>query len=122
YESLLISSAIDFDVLPDLTEADLEKLGIPLGDRKRLMRAIRETLAGAPAASAGNGPDERRAATHVTSERRHLTIMICALVGSTALPARLDPEDLRAVMDAYHAACSRICVRYDGFITEFRGD
>ena len=48
--------------------------------------------------------------------------MICDLVGSTALSARLDPEDMRAVIDAYHAACARIMRTYDGFLAEFRGD
>src|SRR4029077_1820099 len=56
------------------------------------------------------------------AERRHLTVMICDLVGSTALSARLDPEDMRTVMDAYHAACARIVRAYDGFLAEFRGD
>src|SRR5207248_8271537 len=53
---------------------------------------------------------------------RHLTVMICDLVGSTALSARLDPEDMGAVMDAYHAACTRIVLAYDGFLADFRGD
>jgi predicted ATPase/class 3 adenylate cyclase len=56
------------------------------------------------------------------AERRHLTVMICDLVGSTALSARLDPEDMRVVIDAYHAACARITRTYDGFLAEFRGD
>src|SRR5262249_50413441 len=50
------------------------------------------------------------------AERRHLTVMIWDLVGSTALSARLDPEDMRAVIDAYHAACARITRTYDGFL------
>src|SRR5262249_57363930 len=61
----------------------------------------------------------------VTSElavRLHLTVLICDLVRSTALSARLDPEDMRAVMDAYHAACTRITRPYDAFLAEFRGD
>src|SRR5262249_38515958 len=53
---------------------------------------------------------------------RHLTVMICDLVGSTALSARLDPEDMRVVIDAYHGACARITRTYDGFLAEFRGD
>ncbi|HZA01788.1 MAG TPA: adenylate/guanylate cyclase domain-containing protein, partial [Hyphomicrobiaceae bacterium] len=57
-----------------------------------------------------------------TAERRHLTVMICDLVGSTALSARLDPEEMGAVMDAYHAACARIVQTYDGFLGDFRGD
>ena len=56
------------------------------------------------------------------AERRHLTVMICDLVGSTALSARLDPEDMRTVIDAYHAACARIMPTYEGFLAEFRGD
>ena len=61
-------------------------------------------------------------APHDEAERRHLTVMICDLVGSTALSARLDPEDMGAVMDAYHAACARITLAYDGFLADFRGD
>ncbi|MGA9562881.1 MAG: adenylate/guanylate cyclase domain-containing protein, partial [Pseudolabrys sp.] len=56
------------------------------------------------------------------AERRHLTVMICDLVGSTALSSRLDPEDMNTVLDAYHAACARIMLAYEGFIGEFRGD
>jgi class 3 adenylate cyclase len=48
--------------------------------------------------------------------------MICDLVGSTALSARLDPEDMGAVFDAYHAACARITRTYDGFVRDLRGD
>ena len=46
YERAFIENAIDTDVLPELTEGDLEKLGIPLGDRKRLIRAIKATAGG----------------------------------------------------------------------------
>ena len=56
------------------------------------------------------------------AERRHLTVMICDLVGSTALTARLDPEDMGSVIDAYHATCARITLSYDGFLADFRGD
>src|SRR5262249_5328629 len=119
YEPAFIENAIDSDVLPELTEDDLKKLGIPLGDRKRLIKAIRAMSAGSPSAfvTSAVGRDEQSAA-----ERRHLTVMICDLVGSTALSARLDPEDMRAVMDAYHAACARIVQVYDGFLGDFRGD
>src|ERR1700737_4060734 len=125
YEPAFIENAIDNDVLPELTEGDLEKLGIPLGDRKRLIKAI-----GAMPARSDNASTTTQAGGHAQSwpprvaaaERRHLTVMICDLVGSTALSARLDPEDMRAVMDAYHAACTRIVSKYDGFLAEFRGD
>ena len=125
YEPAFIENAIDSDVLPELTEADLEKLGIPLGDRKRLIKAIRTMLAGSPSAfiTSGVGEDAQSGQPRVAAaERRHLTVMICDLVGLTALSARLDPEDMRAVIDAYHAACARITLTYDGFLAEFRGD
>src|SRR5262249_58177274 len=56
------------------------------------------------------------------AERRHLSVLICDLVGSTARSARLDPEEMRTVIDAYHAACARIMSTYDGFLAGFRGD
>jgi class 3 adenylate cyclase len=123
YEPLFMDNAIDCDVLPELTEGDLEKLGIPMGDRKRLIKAIRAMLAGSPPTlTSGVGEDGQTGQPRGAAERRHLTVMICDLVGSTALAARLDPEDMRAVIDAYHAACARITLTYDGFLAEFRGD
>jgi class 3 adenylate cyclase len=113
YEQAFIANAIDSDVLPELTEIDFEKLGIPLGDRKRLIKAIRASV---PSRDSGGAKDAQPA------ERRHLTVMICDLVGSTALSARLDPEDMGAVIDAYQATCARIMLSYDGFIADFRGD
>src|SRR5215475_14140246 len=125
YEPAFVENAIDSDVLPELTEDDLKKLGIPLGDRKRLIKAIRAMPAGSPSAfvTSAVGRDEQSGQPGVAAaERRHLTVMICDLVGSTALSARLDPEDMRAVMDAYHAACARTVQAYDGFLGDFRGD
>lgn len=124
YERLFLENAIGIDVLSELREADLEKLGIPLGDRKRLLRGIK-SLADAQSGIPRHGPGmtaDRDPRSIIAAERRHLTVMICDLVGSTALSARLDPEDMRAVIDAYHAACARITSRYDGFLAEFRGD
>jgi class 3 adenylate cyclase/tetratricopeptide (TPR) repeat protein/ABC-type transport system involved in cytochrome c biogenesis ATPase subunit len=121
YETVFAANAIDGDVLAELTEADFEKIGIPLGDRKRLMRAINALVAGSPQIVT-----KKEIAEHSQNaqgaERRHLTVMICDLVGSTALTARLDPEDMGAVIDAYHAACARITLSYDGFLADFRGD
>ncbi len=118
YAQRFAENRIDASVLRDLTDQDLEKIGIPLGHRKKMLRAIAE-LDGAVLTTphAITGPGRRD-----TAERRHLTVMICDLVSSTALSARLDPEDMRAVIDAYHAACARITRNYDGFLAEFRGD
>jgi class 3 adenylate cyclase/predicted ATPase len=125
YESAFVQNAIDTDVLPELTEGDLETLGIPLGDRKRLIRAIKSMAGGAPGATvtgeAGKGASSGYSPS-VGGERRHLTVMICDLVDSTALSARLDPEDMGAVIDAFQAACARIALASDGFLAEFRGD
>ena len=125
YERAFIQNAIDIDVLPELTEGDLEKLGIPLGDRKRLIRAIKATSGASSSVLITNEVGENAPSDSspvVAAERRHLTVMICDLVGSTALSARLDPEDMGAVIDAFQAACARITLAYDGFLADFRGD
>ena len=105
----------------DLTEADLQNLGIPLGDRKRMLRAI--------AACQKSRSTPRTSVTAATvasprseAERRHLTILFCDMVGSTALSAILDPEDLRAVIGAYHNCISDIIVQYQGVIARYMGD
>ena len=118
YAQHFADNAIDLSVLRDLTEEDLRDLGILLGHRRKILRAIAELDEVAPA------PIETATepALRDEAERRHLTVMICDLVGSTALSARLDPEDMRAVMDAYHAACARITRTYDGFLAQLRGD
>jgi len=118
YAQRFADNGIDLSVIRDLTEQDLKDLGVVLGHRRRILRAIAELdgVAPAPTETAPEPP------LRDAPERRHLTVMICDLVGSTALSARLDPEDMRAVIDAYHAACARITRTYDGFLAEFRGD
>ncbi len=118
YAQRFADNAIDLSVIRDLTEQDLRDLGVLLGHRRKILRAIAELDGVIPA------PIETATelALRDEAERRHLTVMICDLVGSTALSARLDPEDMRAVIDAYHATCARITRTYDGFLAEFRGD
>jgi class 3 adenylate cyclase/tetratricopeptide (TPR) repeat protein len=118
YAQRFADNAIDLSVVRDLTEQDLKDLGVLLGHRRKILRAIPELD--------GVAPPPTETATEpmlrVEPERRHLTVMICDLVGSTALSVRLDPEDMHAVIDAYHAACARITRTYDGFLAQFRGD
>ena len=123
YEALFRASEIDADILPELTDADLEKLGVPLGHRKRLLRAISglgapgtlaETSA-APAASTGAKP-------HDAAERRQLTVMFCDLVGSTALSRQTDPEDLSALIGTYHRAVAERVGRFGGYVAKYMGD
>ena len=96
YAERFAENAIDLSVIRDLTEQDLKDLGVLLGHRRRILRAIAELdgVARAPTETT------TEPALRDEPERRHLTVMICDLVGSTALSARLDPEDMRAVMDA----------------------
>ena len=119
YEALFRASEIDADILTELTEVDLEKLGVPLGHRKRLLRAISGLAAAktsaAPSASTGAKPQDAH-------ERRQLTVMFCDLVGSTALTTRFDPEELREEIRAYQNALSGVVARYDGFVAKFMGD
>jgi class 3 adenylate cyclase/tetratricopeptide (TPR) repeat protein len=118
YDQRFANNAIDLSVIRDLTEQDLKDLGVVLGHRRKILRAIAELDGVVPART--ESTTERLLRDE--AERRHLTVMICDLVGSTALSARLDPEDMRVVMDAYHAACARIMLTYEGFLAEFRGD
>jgi len=120
YEAMFRENEIDTDVLPELTEIDLEKLGVPLGHRKRLLKAI-----------AGLGAAEKLAATlgpapvhpHTdAAERRQVTVMFSDLVGSTALSARMDPEDLRELIAAYQKCVTEAVHRFGGFIAKYMGD
>src|SRR6266851_2778037 len=124
YEAAFRENEIDETVLPTLTADDLKDLGVGVvGHRRKLLNAIAALRADAntKVPLPDTLPTIDRSPKDA-AERRHLTVMICDLVGSTALSARLDPEDMRAVIDAYHAACARITRTYDGFLAEFRGD
>jgi class 3 adenylate cyclase/tetratricopeptide (TPR) repeat protein len=115
YEPIFRENAIDTEILPELTETDLEKLGGVLGHRKRMLRAIAAFETRAPTRPAPASPAEG-------AERRQLTVMFCDLVGSTALSARLDPEDLREVLGAYHTAVAAEVERLGGFVAKYMGD
>ena len=118
YAERFAENRIDLSVLPDLTDQHLEKLGVALGDRLKILRAIRElsvTTVAQPAASAAP-------VVQVGAERRQLTVMFCDLVGSTALSVRLDPEDLRSIIAIYHRCCTELVVRNGGFVAKYIGD
>src|SRR5271157_540473 len=122
YEALFRENDIDAEVLSDLTDGDLEKIGVSLGHRKRLLKAAAALAPGpapAPPAAAAPVPPSTPADA---AERRQLTVMFSDLVGSTALSARLDPEDMRHVIRAYQDAVSGVVARYDGFVAKFFGD
>jgi class 3 adenylate cyclase len=119
YESAFREAAIDGDVLPELTDADLEKIGVVLGHRKRMLKAIDELKA--PVAGPVHQLSPRQLPTD-TAERRQLTVLFCDLVDSTSLGARLDPEDYSEVIQAYQACVTRVIERFDGFVAKYMGD
>jgi class 3 adenylate cyclase/predicted ATPase len=114
YEAVLLENEIDADVLHDLTEDHLREIGLPLGARLKLLKAIR-TLA-SRTESIGRTPSVEAA------ERRQVTVMFSDLVGSTALSTRMDPEDLREVISAYQKCVAEIVQRFDGFVARYMGD
>jgi class 3 adenylate cyclase/predicted ATPase len=120
YETAFRDNGVDAVVLPDLTDSDLEKLGVVLGHRKRLLKAI----AGLNESAAGSGPSAAVASTAKpdAAERRQLTVMFCDLVGSTTLAARLDPEDMRGIIGVYHKCCASLIERNGGFVAKYMGD
>jgi class 3 adenylate cyclase len=127
YEALFREHEIDAGVLPDLTEADLEKIGVPLGHRKRLMRAI-AALASNPAPSpAATAPVATPSPLPIRlradfAERRPITVMFCDLVGSTSLAAKLDAEDWRNLVGAYLDAASAAVTDLGGHVLKKLGD
>src|SRR5919106_4923212 len=126
YAELFTKHHIDLDVLADLTESDLAQLGITLGDRKRLMRAITKSTGGRvqplPAEASAHPAASSSAGAGREAERRQLTVMFCDMVGSTALSARMDPEDLHEVIRRYQGACAEVIGRFDGYIGHYIGD
>ena len=127
YEAAFRDNEIDARVLPSITQEDLKEIGVgPVGHRRMLLEAIaalRGHTGGNPSSAdaatvsgAANGSPEDRA------ERRQVTVMFSDLVGSTALSARMDPEDLREVISAYQNSVAETVGRFGGFVAKFMGD
>jgi class 3 adenylate cyclase/predicted ATPase len=118
YVQRFAENAIDLSILRDLTDQDLKELGVPLGHRRKMLRAIAElgeaTSTTPPTGPKPQPPDE--------AERRYLTVVFCDLVGSTALSTRLDPEDMWRVVASYQAAIGAVVGRYQGMIAQYMGD
>lgn len=121
YAELFEENRIGVDVLPDLSNDDLKDMGIALGDRKRLLRAILQLsdLVAAPTIDVPPIVPEQRSST---AERRQITVLFCDLVGSTALSGQLDPEDLRDVMRRYQDAVGGVITLYGGHVAKYLGD
>jgi class 3 adenylate cyclase/predicted negative regulator of RcsB-dependent stress response len=117
YADLFERLDVDFERLTNLSEQDLEQLGLPLAARRVLLREI--ALLAAPV---GSSPAPASPISPEKAERRQLTIMFCDLVNSVGLSSQLDPEDLREVIAAYQQACAQSIRRYSGYIANYVGD
>jgi class 3 adenylate cyclase/predicted ATPase len=110
-------------LMPDLTADDLKDLGVAtVGHRRILLRAIAALSLETTSSPSTPGSQPAVAASEPQAERRQLTVMFCDLVGSTALSAQLDPEDLRALIGAYHRCAAAVIERSGGFVAKYMGD
>lgn len=124
YVGAFLNNDIDQDVLLDLTDEELQEIGVKsLGHRKRLLKAI-EVLSedSAQSSSLDHQPQVQFQGAASAAERRQLTVMFCDLVGSTSLAEQLDPEDLRDVIRSYQDACAGVVSRFEGYVAKFIGD
>src|SRR5215469_12034601 len=121
YAQRFAENDIDISVLSYLTDADLEKIGVSLGHRRKILAAI-AGLSGTSSSKTetGNGIVEPK--PQDTAERRQVTVMFSDLVGSTAPSARMDPEDLREVISAYQKCVADTVQRFGGFVAKYMGD
>src|SRR5215467_7641306 len=122
YAERFAENDIDMAGLPDLTDQHLKDLGVSLGHRLKMRRAIRDLSNISAAVTANSALLDVEPTRRDDAERRQLTVMFTDLVGSTALSTTLDPEDLRSVIGAYHKCVAETVVRFDGFVAKYMGD
>ena len=127
YEAAFRENEIDETVLLSLTHENLKELGVTaLGHRLKLLDAIgalRNDASGkAPSVNPATAPSTPSAPPEDRAERRQVTVMFSDLVGSTALSAGMDPEDLREVISAYQKCVAETVQRFGGFVAKFMGD
>jgi class 3 adenylate cyclase len=117
YAQRFAENGIGFAALRHLTDQDLKDIGVLLGHRRMMLAAIQEL--GSPAVA---HPFTAELKPQDTAERRQVTVMFSDLVGSTALSARMDPEDLREVIPAYQKCVAETVGRFSGFVAKYMGD
>ena len=117
YADAFEANDIGIDILPELTERDLEQLGLSLGNRRRLLKAVAGRAAGA-----ASPRQESPAQAASEAERRQVTVLFCDMVGSTALSNAIDPELLGGVIRRYQDAAAGAIGRFGGFVAKFMGD
>src|ERR1700731_3675937 len=127
YEAAFRENEIDETVLPSLTHETLKELGVTaVGHRLKLLDAIatlRSDVSGkSPSVDAATTSSTPSAHLEDRAQRRQVTVMFSDLVGSTALSARMDPEDLREVISAYQKCVAETVQRFGGFVAKYMGD
>ena len=127
YEAAFRDNEIDETVLPNLTAEDLKDLGVSVvGHRRKLLDAIAalrtDAVVKAPSSDAATTSSGPAGSPEDRAERRQVTVMFSDLVGSTALSARMDPEDLREVVSAYHKCVAEVVRRFGGFVAQYLGN
>src|SRR6476469_9464603 len=127
YEAAFRENDIDETVLPSLTHENLKELGVAsFGHRVKLLDAIAALRSDAsgktPSVDATTTSSAPSAHPEDRAERRQVTVMFSDLVGSTALSARMDPEDLREVISAYQKCVAETVQRFEGFVAKYMGD
>src|SRR5215831_2736445 len=130
YERAFRENDVDAEVLPELTAEDLIGIGVrSIGHRRKLVAAIAALREKPLPANEEPAPittparqEPPRSLAPSSAERRQITVMFCDLVGSTELSSRLDPEDLREVISAYHRAAAEVVRSFDGFVAKYMGD
>ena len=120
YADRFVENDIDISVLRDLTDQHLKDLGVSLGHRLKMLRAIRELDEASPATPSPAAAS--RPSPLDSAERRQLTVMFCDLVGSTSLSVGRDPEDLRELISRYQRAVAETVQREGGFVAKYMGD
>jgi class 3 adenylate cyclase len=120
YAERFAENGIEVEALPHLTDQDLKDIGVLLGHRRVMLAAIGKLRSAVPATPGPTAGAELK--PQDTAERRQVTVMFSDLVGSTALSARMDPEDLREVISAYQKCVAETVQRFGGFVAKYMGD
>ena len=120
YAECFAKNDVDISVLPDLTERDLKELGISLGHRRKMLAAIARRIGAVEAIPPPSSTETKPPDT--IAERRQVTVMFSDLVGSTALSAHMDPEDLREIISSYQKCVAEMVIQFGGYVAKYMGD
>ena len=123
YADAFEANDIDINLLAELDDANLKDSGLSsAGHRIRIRKAIAGLASMAATEPQSKPTPSQTEPTATSAERRQLTVMFCDLVGSTELSSKLDPEDMRTIIGAYHRCCTELVQQIGGFVAKYMGD